>query len=311
MAGCTYGMHLDMNPHHTGSPSRRSTTSRRTSTRSELLSSLMEISPDRYIEYAPKDFFYVMLRDPSPPPLARAASAAERGVAGRSGGAARAGVDAGGLERAGAERTSELPRGGRSSAARPWRLRARDEGARREDGGRAARTSSRGTRRTACSSRSAWARRRRSTRRGSRRTGRWCCRWRGRPGAAARSCGRSADGVARNRAERGGRRQSAAHVDLAEVPLLLDRGAVTLGPAGGRSDARAALGIRPDGRVLIARGTSRATRRWPRRWCGGMHARGRARPRAAGRRCASPRGRRRRRRARRTTRRRCSRSRRR
>jgi hypothetical protein len=38
--------------------------------RSEVLSPKMEISPDRYIEYAAKDFFYVMVHDPVPPPLA-------------------------------------------------------------------------------------------------------------------------------------------------------------------------------------------------------------------------------------------------
>jgi hypothetical protein len=45
-----------------------------------------------------------------------------------------------------------------------------------------------------------------------------------------------------------------AHVDLAEVPLLLDRATLATGPAGA-AEVRAALGIRPDGRILIARGT--------------------------------------------------------
>jgi hypothetical protein len=66
MAGCDYGMHLDMNPYHTGFlftaiddiPTKKYKT--------ELLSSGMEIPTDRYIQYAPKDFFYVLLHDPTP-----------------------------------------------------------------------------------------------------------------------------------------------------------------------------------------------------------------------------------------------------
>lgn len=64
--GCTYGMHLDMNPHHTGfvfanvrSPAPRDY-------QAQLLTPLMEIWPERYLEYSPKDFFYLMLREPAP-----------------------------------------------------------------------------------------------------------------------------------------------------------------------------------------------------------------------------------------------------
>jgi len=70
MAGCEYGMHLDMNPHHTGFIFTAIDDIKARKYRSELLTSEMEISPDRYIEYAPKDFFYMILRDPAPPPLA-------------------------------------------------------------------------------------------------------------------------------------------------------------------------------------------------------------------------------------------------
>jgi hypothetical protein len=67
MAGCDYAMHLDMNPYHTGFlftaiddlPSRKY--------KSQLLSSGMSIPVDRYIQYSPKDFFYVLVHDSVPP----------------------------------------------------------------------------------------------------------------------------------------------------------------------------------------------------------------------------------------------------
>ena len=66
MAGCMYGMHLDMNPHHTGFVYTSINQLKGHDYHSELLTSLMQISTDRYIEYAPKDFFYMLLRDPTP-----------------------------------------------------------------------------------------------------------------------------------------------------------------------------------------------------------------------------------------------------
>ena len=66
MAGCSYGMHLDMNPHHTGFIFAAIDEIKGHRYRSELLTPLMDVSPDRYIEYAPKDFFYLTLHDPSP-----------------------------------------------------------------------------------------------------------------------------------------------------------------------------------------------------------------------------------------------------
>lgn len=71
LASCTYGMHLDMNPHHTGFSFINIDELKGKKYKSELLTSKMEISPERYIEYAPKDFFYLLLRDPTPPPIAR------------------------------------------------------------------------------------------------------------------------------------------------------------------------------------------------------------------------------------------------
>lgn len=66
MAGCVYGMHLDMNPHHTGFMYTNITEFKGRQYKSELLTREMEIDTDRYLLYAPKDFFYMMLRDPRP-----------------------------------------------------------------------------------------------------------------------------------------------------------------------------------------------------------------------------------------------------
>lgn len=65
-AGCDYGMHLDMNPHHTGFLFTTIKELKGHQYKSEPLTTLMEMSTDRYIEYAAKDFFYVMMREPSP-----------------------------------------------------------------------------------------------------------------------------------------------------------------------------------------------------------------------------------------------------
>jgi hypothetical protein len=73
MGGCSYAMHLDMNPHHTGFIFANIDDLRTKSYKSELLSPLMTVSPERYIEYAPKDFFYVLVHDPTPPPVANVA----------------------------------------------------------------------------------------------------------------------------------------------------------------------------------------------------------------------------------------------
>ncbi len=69
MAGCSYGLHLDMNPHHTGFLFTAIDELKGRKYKSELLSPQMEIMTDRYIEYAPKDFFYALLHDPTPAPL--------------------------------------------------------------------------------------------------------------------------------------------------------------------------------------------------------------------------------------------------
>jgi hypothetical protein len=77
MGGCSYAMHLDMNPHHTGFIFASIDDLKTKSYRSELLSPLMTVSPERYIEYASKDFFYVLIHDPAPPPVASTAWRAE------------------------------------------------------------------------------------------------------------------------------------------------------------------------------------------------------------------------------------------
>jgi hypothetical protein len=66
MAGCIYGMHLDMNPHHTGFMYTNITEFKGKQYKSELLTKEMEIDTDRYLLYAPKDFFFMMLHDPKP-----------------------------------------------------------------------------------------------------------------------------------------------------------------------------------------------------------------------------------------------------
>jgi hypothetical protein len=67
LARCTYGMHLDMNPHHTGFVFASVRSLANKDYDAKLLTPLMEIWPERYLEYSPKDFFYLMLRDPVPP----------------------------------------------------------------------------------------------------------------------------------------------------------------------------------------------------------------------------------------------------
>jgi hypothetical protein len=75
-AGCAYGMHLDMNPKHTGFVFASIRDVKKKDYDAKLLTPQMEILPERYIEWSPKDFFYIMLRDTAEPaqagePLAR------------------------------------------------------------------------------------------------------------------------------------------------------------------------------------------------------------------------------------------------
>jgi hypothetical protein len=56
-----------MNPHHTGFVFASVRSLANKDYDAKLLTPLMEIWPERYLEYSPKDFFYLMLRDPVPP----------------------------------------------------------------------------------------------------------------------------------------------------------------------------------------------------------------------------------------------------
>ncbi len=67
LAGCDFGMHLDMNPFHTGFVFMSFEDAAYQRGKSETLTPLMAIANRRYIDYNPKDFFYVMLRDVAPP----------------------------------------------------------------------------------------------------------------------------------------------------------------------------------------------------------------------------------------------------
>jgi hypothetical protein len=69
MAGCDYAMHLDMNPYHTGFLFTAIDDLPAKKYKSQLLTPGMSIPVERYIQYAPKDFFYVMVHDPTPPGL--------------------------------------------------------------------------------------------------------------------------------------------------------------------------------------------------------------------------------------------------
>jgi hypothetical protein len=66
LAGCDFGMHLDMNPYHTGFVFMSFEDPDYKVGKSETLTPLMAIGNRRYIDYNPKDFFYAMLRDPRP-----------------------------------------------------------------------------------------------------------------------------------------------------------------------------------------------------------------------------------------------------
>jgi hypothetical protein len=73
MGGCDYALHLDMNPYHTGFIFTAIDDLAARKYRSQLLAPSMSIPADRYIQYAPKDFFYVLARDVTPPAVDGAA----------------------------------------------------------------------------------------------------------------------------------------------------------------------------------------------------------------------------------------------
>ncbi len=70
-AGCVYGLHLDMNPFHTSYIYYRfedDVDTKKPEFKAKLALSEMRFSPYRYVNGAPKDFFFLTLKDRSPGP---------------------------------------------------------------------------------------------------------------------------------------------------------------------------------------------------------------------------------------------------
>ncbi|MEB2312806.1 MAG: hypothetical protein OZ921_13835 [Sorangiineae bacterium] len=65
-AGCSYGIHLDMNPAHCGFVFTDIIDLKARSYTLEKLDPGMQIASDKYLRWSAKDFFYVMVRDPVP-----------------------------------------------------------------------------------------------------------------------------------------------------------------------------------------------------------------------------------------------------
>lgn len=76
VAGCVYGMHLDMNPFHTSfiyyDFEHAEKEGERPKYQAEVALKEMRYSPHRYVNGAPKDFFFLTLRDTGPGPRWRA-----------------------------------------------------------------------------------------------------------------------------------------------------------------------------------------------------------------------------------------------
>ena len=66
-AGCSYGIHLDMNPAHTGFVFMDVLNPFKQKAELRIADPGMKIAVDKYVRGAPKDFFYVMVRDAAPP----------------------------------------------------------------------------------------------------------------------------------------------------------------------------------------------------------------------------------------------------
>ena len=69
LAGCVYGMHLDMNPGHAAFHYLRVEDVAARQFRYQSMVSGMRSGGDRFLYYTLKDFFYLALRDPAPPPV--------------------------------------------------------------------------------------------------------------------------------------------------------------------------------------------------------------------------------------------------
>lgn len=79
-AGCSYGIHLDMNPAHCGFVLTDIVDLRAKEFNLKLLDPEMKISPDKFVRWSAKDFFYVMVRDPIPKDASKAIWSADGGV---------------------------------------------------------------------------------------------------------------------------------------------------------------------------------------------------------------------------------------
>jgi hypothetical protein len=65
-AGCSYAMHLDMNPGHCGFVFTNIVDAKKGVFNLELADPDMKLPPARFVTWSAKDFFYVMMRDPRP-----------------------------------------------------------------------------------------------------------------------------------------------------------------------------------------------------------------------------------------------------
>src|SRR6185503_8331676 len=65
-AGCSYGVHLDMNPGHCGFVFTNVADFKGKEFNLKKAHDEMKLAPDRFVRWSPKDFFYVMVRDPVP-----------------------------------------------------------------------------------------------------------------------------------------------------------------------------------------------------------------------------------------------------
>ncbi|MFZ5889996.1 MAG: hypothetical protein ACOY0T_02920 [Myxococcota bacterium] len=79
-AGCSYAMHLDMNPAHCGFVFSDVRNPRNGDMTLRLLSDDMKIAPDKYARWSSKDFFYVSVRDATPHDSSTVDWAADGGV---------------------------------------------------------------------------------------------------------------------------------------------------------------------------------------------------------------------------------------
>jgi hypothetical protein len=243
MAACEYALHLDMNPYHTGFLFAAIDDLGGKKYRSQLLTPGMSIPVDRYIQYAPKDFFYVMVHDPAPAALDGGSPwVADGGTQPPPRwmpGVWRAHLDG---PEGPVELTDVAP--GRAT----WRIRA---GAREAPASRPLRELvGDESRAVLLAATMGVASEKRPL--GLATDGRLAVSMRGGAESGALVVGDDGQlGIVRaDEAPAPG-----AHTDLAELPLVLFDGKAVVAAAAGPVQARAALGLGPDGRVLLARGT--------------------------------------------------------